>query len=65
MLAEMSTKEQVTTTDKVKQVIEKGFSVTGIAKALNISRPTFYARMKDNSWSSEEIVKLYQERIIA
>ena len=51
--------ERITTSKKVElSLIENGSSKSWLAKQLNISRPVLYQRLKDNFWTTGEIIKL-------
>lgn len=60
----MQTTQQLRVSDRVQQAVNKGFSVTGISNLLGISRPTYYKRLQDNSWTDEEIRTLKDQRVI-
>lgn len=50
--------------DKIKEAVDNGYSVTAIAKHLGISRPTYYKRMLDNSWTDRDRETLRLKKII-
>jgi len=54
----MQTLRSFKISDKVKKANKMGFSISALAKHLNMSRPTFYARLLDNAWTDSEINKL-------
>jgi hypothetical protein len=49
----------ISTTDKVKALLQRGKTQEEIFKALEISKNTFYARMKDHKW------KILEQKAIA
>lgn len=49
----------ITNSKKVELALkEQGRNKSWLALKLGISRPSLYARIKDNSWLSEDIIKL-------
>ncbi|GAA4299594.1 hypothetical protein [Nibribacter koreensis] len=60
----MNTSSPIKIADRVRATIERGFKKKAIAEHIGLSRPTFDARLKDNSWQHAEIEKLIRLGII-
>lgn len=51
--------ERLTTSKKVELSLkEQGRNKTWLAEKLGMNRPTLYARLKDNFWKPDDVIKL-------
>jgi len=47
---------EIEATQKVKDLINKGFKVKSICKSLSITYPTFKRRIEDNQWNLPQLL---------
>lgn len=60
----MATIESVTTSQKVREALERGMKKGALYKMAGISKNTFKKRLEDNSWELEEIANLRRAKIL-
>lgn len=60
----MNTLQAFTTSQKIKQALDRGYKKKVLVEATGLSFNTFQKRLQDNSWQSEDVARLRQLEII-